>query len=264
MHGFLLISSFIAAFPLYYMIVTALKSQAEFYENPLGIPRDPSLANLIKLVTEQNFLKYFSNTVFLTLLSTTIVIIISIFAAYGFARFDFRGKNLLFNFTIALTAIPIIIVAIPIYSLFVRFNLLNKIITVSFVYAGFMLPLTVFVLTSFFRATPKELFDAAVMDGCRDIDILFKIMVPMSKPAILTMFIVNGLWVWNELLLALLLLQQNSKRTVVVVLSSMQGRFTMNQPLIMAGSLFVGLPMIIVFILGQRYFIKGLTSGIVK
>ncbi len=264
MHLTLLFLSLVAVYPFYYMIVNAFKTSREFYDNPFGMPSNPTTANIVELLIRRNFLVYFTNTIFLTILSTVIVIIISIFASYAFARFDFFGKDAIFNIIIAFTAVPIIIVAIPIYSIFVNLDLINKLTSVSFVYAGFMLPLTIFVLTSFFKTPPQELFDAAKIDGCRDITILFRILVPISKPAILTLFIVNGLWVWNELLLALILLQAEPKRTIVVALSALQGRFVLDQPLIMAGSLFVGIPMIVVFILGQKYFIKGLTSGIVK
>ncbi len=264
LHGFLIISSLVALFPFYYMFITAFKTNAEFYQNPFGLPHSPTLENIYNLIIERQFYRYFFNTVALTFLSTTIVIVLSVFPALAYAKMNFRGKEFLFNITIAMTSIPLITIIIPLYSSFARLNLLNKIEFVSLVYAGLMVPFTVFCLTSFFKSIPDDIFSAAKIDGCSEFMIVFKIVMPLSKPALVTLFIANGLWVWNELLLALLFLQEPMKRTIVVMLSSLQGRFTMNQPLVMAGALFVGVPMIIIYLLGQKYFVKGLTSGAVK
>jgi len=253
-----------ALFPLYYMFVTAFKSQTEFYDNPFGIPLKPTLENIINVMVEKQFYKYLLNTILLTVVSTLIAIIVSVFASFAYAKKRFKGRDTCFNLTIGLTSVPAIVVLVPLYAVLAKLGMLNTYFGTSLVYAGFMLPFCVFVLTSFFKTIDNEIIDAAKVDGCSEISLIARIFIPLSKPALITLFIIDGLWVWNELLIALLLLQDNDKRTLVVQLGLFQGRYVYSPTLIMAGSLFVGLPMIIIYLIGQKYFVKGLTSGAIK
>lgn len=264
LHILMIMVSFGAIFPFYYMIVTAFKSETEFYDNTFGIPIHFTLENLIKIVIEKQFYKYFFNSLILTASSVIIAILVSLFAAFSYAKLNFRGKDIFFNTTIALTSLPAIVVVIPIYGILAKINLLNTFSGVSFIYAGFMIPFTVFVLTSFFKTIENEIMDAAKIDGCSNLVIIFKIIIPMSKPPLIYLIIANGLWVWNDLLIALLLLQDDNKRTLVVKLGMFMGKYVNYPTLIMAGSLIVALPMIIVYLFGQRYFVKGLTAGAIK
>jgi len=249
---------------LYYMIITAFKSELEFWDNPFGIPLRPTLENFIDLMVVREFYKPLMNTIILTFTSTILGIVITIFASYAYAKMKFKGSDYLFSTTIALTAMPAIVVIIPLYVTMARLNLLNTFTGASIIYAAFMLPLSIFILTSFFKTVDNEIIDAAKIDGCGQIGILFRIMVPLSVPSLVTLFIINGLWVWNEFLIALIFLQDKSKRTIVVEMGIFVGKLKIYPTLIMAGSFFIGVPIIIFYLIGQRYFIKGLTSGAIK
>ena len=262
-HLVLIILSLISMVPLYFMLITAFKSKADFLESPFGFPRRLSLEHLTWLF-EHGLARQLGNTILLTVLACLIGISLGALAAFSFARMRFPGQNILFNGTIALMALPGIIVIIPLYATMAKLGLLNSYFGASLVYAGFMLPFSIFVLTSFFRTIPNEILDAARIDGCGDFGMLLRIILPMSKPALLTLFIVNSLGVWNDLLVALLMLQRNEMRTVVVELALLQSKYSSNIPLTLAGSLFVGLPVVIAFIFGQRYFVQGLASGAIK
>jgi ABC-type glycerol-3-phosphate transport system permease component len=122
----------------------------------------------------------------------------------------------------------------------------------------------VYLLTTFFKEVPHEMFESAQMDGVRPFGILWRIVIPLVVPALVTLVVVNVLWVWNELLIALVFLQNNDMRTIMAGLAMFQGRYNANQPLIMAGSLLAMLPTVLLYLFGQRYFVKGLTAGIGK
>jgi raffinose/stachyose/melibiose transport system permease protein len=264
LHIVLILFSLSALVPIYFMGVSAFKSETEYYDNNYGIPIEPTLENFKILIIDREIYRPMINTLILTFSSTIIAILISIFASYAYAKMKFRGRDALFNITIAFTAMPAIVVIIPLYSLLSKIGLINSYLGASLVYAGFMLPISIFILTSFFITIENEILEAARIDGCSSFMILLKIIVPLSRPSIISLFIVNGLWVWNELLIALLLLQDNAKRTIVVELAMFIGKYSIYPTFIMTGAFFVGLPMIILYLFGQKYFVKGLTSGAIK
>jgi ABC-type glycerol-3-phosphate transport system permease component len=262
-HVVMVALSLIALYPVYYMTVTAMKSREEYFKNPYGLPWAISFANLGDLISH-GLMRQVGNTALITLISCVIGITISILAAYPFARMKFRGQTVLFNVIIALLAMPGVVVVVPLYGIMASLHLLNTYLGISLVYAGFMFPLSVFVLTSFFKTVPGEIIDAACIDGCGDFQTLLRIVLPMSRPSLVTLSIVNALGVWNEFLVALLFMQKNELRTVVVAIAMMQDKYQVNIPSMGAASLFVGLPVMIAYIFGQKYFVKGLATGAVK
>lgn len=177
---------------------------------------------------------------------------------------SFGLRKLILSFTVSLMGIPVLIVIIPIYVLMAKVHLLNTYAGVSIVYAAFMLPFSIFILTSFFNSVPNELLNAASIDGCNRLQTLVKVILPLSRPVLTTLVIVNGLWVWNDLLIALMFLKNVKMRTIAATLHLVGGRFALNPVLAQAGALFVAVPMIIVFLLGQRYFTRGLLTGALK
>lgn len=259
----LILLSIVAMIPLYFMIATAMKSKQEFYVNRFGLPQKISFENIVWLV-EHGIIRQVGNTVLLVMMSCTLGIAIAMFAAYAFSRCEFPGRDFLFNIIIALMALPTVVVIVPLFVTIARLGLTNSYFGASFVFVGFMLPFSIFVLTSFFKTIPEEILDACKIDGCGDLMSLIKIIIPMSRPPIVTLVIINSLGVWNSLLVPLLILQSNEMRTVVVELAQLKSKYYGNTSLIVAGSLFVGVPVIIAFVFGQRYFIRGFASGAIK
>jgi ABC-type glycerol-3-phosphate transport system permease component len=263
-HVILIFSAIIFLFPFYYMVVTGFKTNQEFYDNTFAPPQEWSLNNMESLVTDHHFIRYFFNSAIVTSFSGVLALITSSLAGYAYAKMTFSGKGFLLSMSIAFTGIPPIIVVIPMYVLMSRMQLLNTYFGVSIIYAGFLIPFSVFVLTSFFRSIPNELLNAAEIDGCNRFMRLTRIMLPLSKPVLTTVIIINGLWVWNELLIALMFLRSELKRTIAVGLAQLGGRYAINPTLVQAGALFVAIPIIVIYLIGQKYFVRGLSAGALK
>jgi len=264
-HLLMAIVVLINLFPIYYMVTASLKADAaELVNNPFGLPANPSLAHYAVLPIEKGFLRLFVNSAIVTAGSVVLALAAACPAAYAIARLRFWGRQVLFDFITSLMAIPIIVVIIPVFVLMSNLKLINQYPSAIIVYVGFILPFAIFILTSFFRSIPPELLDAARMDGAGDLVILVKIILPLAKAPLATLAIVNGLWVWNDLLVAMMFLQSEEMKTLMAGLASFSGRNVRDIPLIMAGSVFVSIPTLLLLVSGQKYFVKGLTTGAVK
>jgi len=264
LHIILIIFSISAIFPFYYMIITGFKTNNEFYENTFLPPVDWSIENIKSLFFEHNFLIFFRNSAIVTIGSVLIALVVSSLAAYAYAKMKFRGNKFLLGLTITLTGIPPIIVVVPMYVLMSKISMLNTFTGINLIYSGFMLPFSIFVLTGFFRSIPDDLLHAASIDGCNRLQLLYRIILPLSKPALTTIIIINSLWVWNELLIALMFLRSENMRTINIALAQIGGRYAINPTLVQAGALFVTIPILIIYLIGQRFFVKGISAGALK
>ncbi len=263
---FVMISmSFLALFPIYYMIVTTFKTRQEYRHNMFGPPLHLVITNFAKSFRSgQQFVTWFFNSAVITFGSVIIGIIFASLAGYAFANMSFRGKRTLFNFTISIMVIPAVVMIIPLFNLFVRLGMLNTRPSAILIYVGLILPFCIFMLSNFFVTVPKEILDAAKIDGCSHLRILLQIILPLSKPVVVTLIVVNALWVWNELLIAMVFLQSDKLKTLMTGLILFKSRNILDLPMIMSGLVVTTIPMVILFIVGIRYFMKGLYAGSVK
>ena len=250
--------------PFYFMLINAFKPKSEYYKSAIALPVEPVFANFITALRGANFLVWIKNSLILTSISVVLALIITIFSSYAIAKIQFPGKKMFYNSMIPLMVVPPIVMFIPLFLLFARLGLLNNLYSLSLIYVGITLPFSIFMLTSFFRTISDQIIDAATIDGCNHFGVLLKIIFPLSRPAIITLCIVNALYVWNELLLALVFLQNDKLKTLIVGLTVFRGRFSVNVPVIFAGSLVAVMPMFLIYIIGQKYFIKGLVAGALK
>jgi len=260
----LLIMSAIALTPLYFLVVTSLKSKTDYLFNTWGVPLHPTLSNFSAALADGRLLAWIWNSVVVTVVSVAVCTLISALAAYAFAQMRFPGRDLLLNIFIAMIVIPPVIMIIPLFILMVNVNLVNTYWSAIIIYVGLMIPFSIYLLTNFFRTVPHEILDAGYIDGCSRLRVFVSIILPLSLPALVTLIIVNTLYVWNELLIALTFLQDDSVRTLMAGLTEFKGRFFLNQPLIMTGALIATIPMIVVYVVGQRFFVRGLVAGAVK
>ena len=260
----LLIFSLVAIYPIYYMIVTAFKTRPDWLHNQFGLPAPFTFQNIIDALNKGNIPLWFMNSLIVTIASLIVSTIVSALAAYALARFRFAGRNLYFNSMIALMVIPPAVLILPLFVLMVNIGLINKLPSVIIIYSGLLIPFSVYLLVSFFRSLPPELFDAAAIDGCSNLDTFWRITLPLSTPAMVTLIVVNALFVWNELFIALVFLQDETVKTLMPGLTLFKGHFTVNEPLIMAGTLIATIPMILLYLFGQRLFVEGLVAGAVK
>ena len=260
----LLIFSLIAVYPVYYMVVTAFKTRQNWLHDQFGLPNPVTLQNFADAFSRGNIPLWFGNSLIVTFFSLIASTVVSALAAYAIARFRFAGRAFYFNSMIALMVIPPAVLILPLFVLMVNISLVNTLTSVIIIYSGLLIPFSVYLLVSFFRSLPSELFDAAAIDGCTNLDTFWRITLPLSTPALVTLVVVNALFVWNELLIALVFLQSESAKTLMPGLTTFKGHFTLNEPLIMAGTLIATVPMILLYLFGQRLFVEGLVAGAVK
>ena len=258
----LLLLTVLTIFPLYFMTVNAFKTRDEFNDNLIGLSQNPVLTNFEKILQHPNLLRWFGNSILLAGGSVILCTVIAILAAYAFAQFQFPGRDALFNLIPPLMVIPPIVMVIPMFVMFRKIGLVNNLGGPVVVYAGLMLPFTIYLLRNFFISVPKEIQEAALMDGCSSFQMLIKIYLPLSRPALVTSVVVNAVWAWNELLIALVFLQTEELRTLIVgITTSLQKRFTLDVPSLMAGLALATIPMILLYVIGQNALVRGLVAG---
>jgi raffinose/stachyose/melibiose transport system permease protein len=262
--GVLLVASFVALVPTFYMIMTALKSEEEYAIDKLGLPDAPILDNFRAVLVDSPFLAWMVNSFILVVGSVALSIVVSCLAAYAIARMEFKGRDTLLALSTSLMAVPPVVMIVPLFVLYTQLDLISTYQGAIIIYAGLITPFSVYLLTTFFRTVPKELFESAKLDGAGDLLILWKIVLPLSLPALVTLVVVNSLYVWNDLLIAIIFLQEDAKRTLMAGISVFQGRYNNQVPLTMAGMVIASAPMFILYIAFQKHFIRGLMAGAIK
>lgn len=262
-HLFLLSVSVTCLFPLIWMISSSLKSQDVIFKDASLLPKVFHFENYYRAWIEGGFGRYFLNSIFYTVAVVIGIIIISSMAAYAFSRFRFPGRNIMFVMFMAAMMIPIPGSFVALYVLLNKLHLRNT----SFGYILCMinvgLSTSIFLLKTFFDKMPKELEDAARIDGCSKMGLWWHVALPLSKPVLAVVVVFNALNVWNEYILALIIFDSRPLMPLQVALTTFQGEFVTNYPLLMAGLTITALPIIIVYLLMQKYIVKGVTQGAV-
>lgn len=257
-------ATLLALFPVYFMTVSSFKTKAEYLANKWGLPPSLTLANFNTALAGEKFFMRFANSAILTVGSVAISLVIACLAAYAFARAEFRGKRVLFNLILTLMVVPPVVMVVPLFVSMVRWNLVNTYQGTILIYTGLLLPFSIYLMTNFFQTIPREIVEAARIDGCSNLGVFWRIMMPLSAPAVITLIVVNALWVWNELLIALVFMQKDELKTLMVGIAALRSRNYVDIPVTMAGLLIATIPIVVLYMFGQRYFIRGLTSGAVK
>lgn len=261
----LLLLSLTILFPLYFMVTNSFKVKDEYFQNMLSLPSHLTFGNYIKILQNPLIGSWLTNSVLLTFGSVLLTTIIAVLAAYAFAQMHFPHRDSIFNFIVPLMAIPPVVILIPMFVLFAKLHMVNNLISPLIIYAGLNLPFTIYLLRNFFVTIPGEIKDAAMIDGCTEFQVLSYIYVPLTLPGLVTSIVVNVVWVWNELLIALVFLQTEELRTLTVgITTSLQKRFSLDVPSLMAGLMIATIPMIILYFIGQNALVRGLTSGYEK
>lgn len=261
---FALLAAVTAITPFIFMIMNSFKERFEMLtKGVFSLPDKLDFTNY-KEVIEGNFISYFLNSVIVLVVSLVILLMISAFASYPLARFKFRLKGVVYSVIVACMSIPVHITLIPIFKMSQRLHLYDSIWALIGPYVAMGIPISVFILTSFMEQIPKEIEEAAAIDGCNKIRMFFSIILPMAKPGLSTLAIYNGVNMWNEFIFAYTLTQSQGNRTLPLAVWEFQGQYSMNTPMIMSVLTLTVLPMIILFIFAQDKLIKGMAAGAVK
>lgn len=249
---------------LFFLIITSLKLKNEYIVNKTGLPVNITLANFSEVISKAYFLRWLLNSMIITIFSLVVGGFIAILLSYGFSSYKFRFRNNAFAIVSSLMVVPPIVLIIPLYELLSELQMVNTYYGTISVYISWIIPFWTFFLAKFFGSISKSIIESAKIDGCSDIKLLFRIILPLSKAPIMTLATVSTLWVWNDLLISLIFLQKDLYRTLMVGLTVFKGIYSTNVPATFAGLIIATIPMLIFYIFGQRFFRKGVLSGAVK
>ncbi|MBI5290267.1 MAG: carbohydrate ABC transporter permease [Chloroflexi bacterium] len=265
LYALLTTGSLVMVTPFLDMISTAFKSQTYVLEvPPTLIPREPTLQNFVDAWQSNHFALFFRNSLVVAVSTTVLSLLVSAMLAYGLARFEFPGKNLVFYAILLTMMIPSLMLIIPQFMLAKTLGLRNSLTGLVLVYTAMNIPLNTFLLRGFFEELPRELEEAVLIDGGGHFTIFTRMALPLSTPALATVAIFTFLAAWDEFTWALTAIDDATKRTLPVAIATFQGEHLTQWGLVFAASLVAILPVIIVFVTLQRYFVKGLTSGAVR
>ena len=263
-HAILIIFSITALAPLSLVLINSFKNQTEILRNPLSWPKQLNFSNYIEAWNAAHLSTGFINSFLLTGTTIVIVLISASLAGYVLAGKRIKAeKGVTIYFMVAMT-IPIQLFLFPLYFVLAKFNLIGNIFAVSFILAAVNMPLATFLMRTFFMSIPGELEESAKIDGASTFDVLTKIMFPLVRPGLITVSVIVGISVWNEFLITSTFLQGQENFTATLGFLSLNNTYNTNQGLMMAASVLMIAPLIVFFLLVQKYFIDGLVSGSVK
>lgn len=252
-------------FPAVWILFTSLKKETELVQKPITWwPHDITLQNYVQAFTDQPLLRYLGNSLVVALGSTAVSLVVAACAAYAIARLNLKYRQLILTAIIASSMFPLVTLLVPIFETFRALNLLNTYTALILPYVVLNLPVCTLVLVSFFQSIPKDLENAAMIDGCTRMGALLKVVVPLAAPGVFTAGILAFVNAWDEFLLALSLNSSASMRTLPVGISLYQGEFTFPWPIISAALIVAIVPIAVLIALFQERVVGGLTQGGLK
>lgn len=254
----------VAIGPLLLMVSNSLRTQQQIANEPLGLPLEPSFANFRNAWLTASFDTYFVNSIIVTVGSVIVTTLVSVFAAYAFARARsrfFRGIEMLFLSGLML---PVHLAILPLFYLLDQLRMTSNILSLILVYGALGIPFTTFVLTVFFRRLPLELEEAARIDGAGPLRTFVQILLPLVRPALATVIVFRFVPVWNDFFYPLILLRDRDSYTIPVGLTRFFGEYSTDWPQLFAGLTIATVPLVVLFLIATKQIISGLTSGMSK
>lgn len=261
----LTVTAVIVLFPVLWMISVSIRPNNQVFEYPASfIPSNFTLEAYVNVLTNNRYLKYFLNSYLIGIIVTVISTVIGIMAGYGLSRYRFNGKKAFSLFVIATQTIPKIALLIPFFIMMTKFHLYNKRIGLVITYTSFALPYAIVMMQGYFNSISTELDEAAMIDGLSRFRTLWQIIVPVTIPAIISTMIYTFILSWNEFIFVMTLIQDDALRTIPVGIAMMKGETTYQWNMMMSMSLIGSVPVLVFYLIGQRYFMSGLSDGSVK
>ncbi|MGE7093843.1 carbohydrate ABC transporter permease [Lysinibacillus sp. NPDC048646] len=254
----------ISLYPIILMMLSSFKTSVEIYKNPLGLPTSFSLDTYRTLMSKIPFTTYFMNSVFVSIVSVVLIVVICSLASFYIARFKFSWNNALFFIFLLGMMIPIKLGIVPLFILMRDLGLINSLWALVFMNIATGIPLTMLILTGFFRTMPYELEEAARIDGAGNLRVLWHVVLPLMRPALGTVVIINFIAAWNDFFFPLIFITDKLKRTIPVGMMSLFGEHSADWGSLFAGLTLASLPMIVLFFIASKQFMEGLTAGAVK
>jgi len=266
---FFIILAVMALFPLYALFLASIKPSSELFRYGLNVRLDfdvMTLANYKAIFAGEggstHYFSWYKNSILITSLFTVICLFLSSMVGYGLAMYNFKGRNLIFTLVLAVMMIPVEIILLPLYRLSIDLSIINSVwgVILPFVVA----PLPIFFFRQFASGIPKDFMDAGRIDGCSEMGIFFRIMIPMLVPAFGAMTILQAMFSWNNFLWPVIVLRSTENFTLPIGLASLLSPVGNNYEVLLSGAVLSILPILLLFLMFQRFFIEGLTVGGVK
>jgi raffinose/stachyose/melibiose transport system permease protein len=250
--------------PIFLVILGSFKTVPEFFQKPYGWPREFNLDNYRKAWEEANIPITLRNSVIVTVAGVFVSTAVSCLAAYALGRFVFKGRMGLRMLFVGGLVVPVQLIILPLFIILREIGLLGDLKSLILLYSAFGIPSAVLILTGFFAALPRDLEDAARIDGASHFEVFWRIMLPLTRPALSAVIILNGVWMWNDFFLGFILLNDPDQQTLPVGIMSFRGTYSTQYGLIFASVTMSAIPIVAAYLALSRQFIAGLTAGSVK
>lgn len=261
----LLVGLVFSGFPILWMLMSSLKSNTEIFALPPNLlPRVFTLEAYTSILTDPVKIRFFINSYFISAVVTFLTLIVATLTAYGFSRFSFRAKGLANIFIISTQTVPPITLLIPYFGMVVFFRIFDTYFALILTYMVFTLPYAILLMTGYLNTLPRDLDEAVMVDGGSSWTALWRVIVPVSLPGIVATGVYTFLLAWNEFLFALTLTKSMELRTVPIGIQLLMGQHAFEWNEMMAMSVLGSLPLLVIFLIAQRYFLAGMTAGSVK
>ena len=256
------VAALIWSSPLFILFFTALKSANDFAQNgTFSLPQTIELSNFAK-AWDIGIRTYFMNSLVLTLIKVPTGVFICSLAAFALAKMRLRGARAIFTIFVLGLVVPMQMTLVPLTTLYQHLGLIDSLPGLFFLYLGFGLPLGILILRGYFRSIPDEMIEAAFIDGCSWWDVYWRIVMPVSKPAIVSLLILDGISTWNEFILAQIFIRTQTNRTLPLGVVQFSTEFSTAYELLAAGQIITIMPLILLYLFFQRYFIHGMAGAI--
>jgi raffinose/stachyose/melibiose transport system permease protein len=250
--------------PIVILIFGSLKTSGEMYSRPYAIPNPPRFENYVKILSQPSFWILLRNSLVVMLAVTAGVVLVCSLAAFVFARTDFRGKNLAFNFLTLGIMFPITVAIMPVYLVVRQIGLVNNLVGVIAVQTAFLISANILILRGFFAAVPAELQDAAYIDGCTVFGFFWRVLLPLARPALAAVAALTMVVSWNDLLVPLVLLDKDTLWTLPLGTMQFQGQYGQDLALVATFVTLSAVPAVIFYLIAERQIVAGLTAGALK
>lgn len=260
----LMMFSITCIFPAIWLFYSSLKEKSEFYNSPLALPKAPDFQHYISILTKSNILTWMGNTIRNSVLSLFFILLLGFIIGYFLSRYRFRGRNMLYSYFLIGMLVPVHALMVPMYVLFTKAGLNDNWFTLVLPYTALGLPIAVFLAESYIKSIPIEVEEAAAIDGSSIHRTLFSIILPMCKPILVTVGIIQFFYVWNEFTYSLILIDSEKWMTVPVGITLFKGQFSTDFPKMMTAMLLAILPAMALYFAFSKQITEGMVAGAVK
>lgn len=263
-YGILILFSAFCLFPLFWLILTSLKTNEEIFVNPWGLPEIAQFGNYLQAIVEGHILRYFGNSVIVAVSAVSVCVVLSTMVSYAITRMQWKLSKLVYNLFLAGMMIPVYAMIIPMFVMMNKIHLLNTHFAVIIPQIAMGFPMSIFIICGFMQSIPGELEEAAVMDGANVFQIFLKVIAPLCKSSLVTVAVVQFIGCWNDLLLPQIFLTDAKMMTLPVGLTEFQGRYSTNYVTMIAAVVITVIPSVVVYVFLHRNIMEGMVAGAVK